>query len=283
MNGYQSKVMKRTFIGIFTILVLCAAFFACGCTTAQTNVGSAQTPEQTAEEAHSIMVYCGAGMREPMEDIAALYEGRYGVRVNYNFAGSANLLSQMELTGMGDVYMPGATYYFDAAREKGFVSEERLVAYHVPLIAVPKGNPAAITCLADLANPGVEVELGDPDACAIGKLSNQVLEKNGIQEAVFENVQARSATVNELLVHVSMGVADAAIIWEDLFEEEKMDPIAIPKEQNIVKIVPIGALSFSEHPEDALNFIDLVTSDEGKAIFEEHGFTTYPDEYYETL
>jgi molybdate transport system substrate-binding protein len=274
--------MKRPFIGILTILVLCAAFFACGCTTAQNSAGTASTAGQTVDEAHSIMVFCGAGMREPMEDIASLYEERYSVQVNYNFAGSANLLSQMELTGMGDVYMPGATYYFEAAREKGFVEEERLVAYHVPLIAVPKGNPAAITCLADLAKPGVVVELGDPDACAIGKLSDSLLKKNGIQEEVFANVQARSATVNELLVHVCMGVADAAIIWEDLFEDEKMDAIAIPKEQNIVKVVPIGVLTFSEHPEDALNFIELVTSEEGKAVFEQHGFTTYPDEYYET-
>jgi len=274
--------MKRICLGILTILVLFGAFFACGCTSAQDSVGTAPAAGQTADEAHSIMVYCGAGMREPMEDIASLYEERYGIRVNYNFAGSANLLSQMELTGMGDVYMPGATYYFEAAREKGFVSEERRVVYHVPLIAVPKGNPAAITCLADLANPGILVELGDPDACAIGKLSNSLLEKNGIKEEVFANVHARSATVNELLVQVSMGVADAAIIWENLFEDEKMDAIAIPKEQNIVKVVPIGALTFSEHPEDALNFVELVTSEEGKAVFERHGFTTYPDDYYET-
>jgi molybdate transport system substrate-binding protein len=272
--------MKRTFTSIFTIFVFCAALIACGCTNAQSSVGSA--PGETFEQPHSIMVYCGAGMREPMEDIAALYEERYGVQVNYNFAGSANLLSQMELTKMGDVYMPGATYYFDAAREKGFVSEERRVAYHVPLIAVPKGNPAAITCLADLATPGVGVELGDPDACAIGKLSNKMLEKNGIKEAVSANVQARSATVNELIVHISMGVADAAIIWEDLYEDERMDAIGIPKEQNIVKVVPIGALTFSEHPQDALDFVEMVSSKEGKAIFEDHGFTTYPDEYYES-
>jgi molybdate transport system substrate-binding protein len=274
--------MKCNRICIFSMLVLFASIFLCGCLGAQTSAATAPQPEPTADEPHSIMVYCGAGMREPMEDIAALYEERYGVQVNYNFAGSANLLCQMELTEMGDVYMPGATYYFDAAREKGLVSEERRVAYHVPLIAVPKGNPAAITCLADLANPGVEVELGDPDACAIGKLSNKLLEKNGVKEAVSANVQARSATVNELIVHISMGVADATIIWEDLYEDEKMDAIAIPKEQNIVKVVPIGALTLSEHPGDALDFVELVISEEGKAIFEDHGFTTYPDEYYES-
>ncbi|MHC1630382.1 MAG: molybdate ABC transporter substrate-binding protein [Methanoculleaceae archaeon] len=262
------KILSIVFIG----LMVCAALFACGCTGSQPSAPT--TPVATEETGESLLVYCGAGLREPMDEIASLYEERYGVQVNYNFGGSAQLLSQIGLYQNGDVYMPGATYYFDAAREKGFVSEERLVAYHIPIIAVPKGNPAGITCLADLATPGVKVELGDPDACAIGKLSEKILEKNGIKEEVLANVQARAATVNELLVHVSMGVADAAIIWEDLYNDEKMDAVAIPKEQNIVKVIPIGTITFSKNPDAALNFIEFVASDDGKAVFEKHGFTT---------
>jgi len=36
-----------------------------------------------------------------MDEIAFLIEERHGVRVNDNFTGSATLLSQMELTGVG--------------------------------------------------------------------------------------------------------------------------------------------------------------------------------------
>ncbi len=166
---------------------------------------------------------------------------------------------------------------------KALSRRKRLVVYHVPAIVVPKGNPANITCLADLAKPGVRVELGDAEACAIGKLCDSLLTKSGIQDEVLANTVARTATVNELIVHASLRQADAAIVWEDLYESEKLDLIEIPKENNIVKIVPIGTLIFSEHQELADQFVTFVSSDDGKAIFTAHGFTTYPDAYYGTV
>ncbi len=260
--------------GIILVMLLASACICIsGCT------GTTPASEENAQP-DSLLVYCGAGMREPMDDIAKAFEEKTGVAINYNFGGSNTLLSQMELIGMGDAYMPGATSYIDAAREKGFIDTEANVVYHVPIIIVPKGNPAGITSLEDLAKPGVKVELGDAEAAAIGTLSNSLLKKNGILDEVLANTIARTATVNELIVHTSLGQTDAAIIWEDLFNDEKLDKINIPKEQNIVKVVPIGSLTFSEYPGTAREFVNFVASDEGKAIFTAHGFTTYPDPYY---
>lgn len=238
--------------------------------------------QSATEKPQSLLVYCGAGMRKPMDEIGLLFEEKYGISVNYNYAGSNTLLSQMELTQKGDIYMPGATYYFDVAKEKGFTDYEQLIAYHMPVIAVPKGNPANITSLDDLAKPGVKVILGDPKAAAIGNLGNKILEKNGIYEDVENNIIARGATVNELVIYVSMNQADASIIWEDLVvNSEKIETVAIPSEQNIIKIIPIGTLTFSEKNDAAKTFVDFVASSEGKTIFEKHGFTTYPNEKYE--
>lgn len=239
------------------------------------------TPSAT-ENPQSLLVYCGAGMRKPMDEIGLIFEEKYGTSINYNYAGSNTLLSQMELTQKGDIYMPGATYYFDVAKEKGFTDYEQLIAYHVPVIEVPKGNPANITSLDDLAKPGVKVILGDAKAAAIGKIGNKILEKNGIYEDVEKNIIARSATANELVVYISMNQADASIIWEDLVvNSEKIETVAIPYEQNIIKIIPIGTLTFSEKNDAAKTFVDFVASSEGKMIFEKHGFTTYPNEKYE--
>ncbi|MCD6208088.1 MAG: molybdate ABC transporter substrate-binding protein [Methanosarcinales archaeon] len=263
--------MKRTAtFMILTIFLLCSTITP-GCID--------KSQEQTPE---SLLVYCGAGMRKPMDEIGSLFEEEHGVSINYNYAGSNTLLSQMELTRKGDVYMPGATYYFDLAREKGLTDYEQFVAYHVPVIAVLRGNPAGITSLEDLANPNVTAILGDPKAAAIGKLGNKILEKNGIYGDVEKNVIARGATVNELVVYISMRQADASIIWEDLVvNSEQMEIVEIPVEQNIIKIVPIGTLTSSEQNDTAKKFVDFVASPEGKAIFKKHGFTTYPDEKYE--
>ena len=268
--------MKKSKSLAMVLLIVFAAAFVCGC-TGQTGTAKAQPGEQK-----SLMVYCGAGMREPMEDIAAAFENQTGVAINFNYGGSNTVLSQMELTKTGDVYMPGATSYFDAAREKGFVDKEQRVVYHVPLIVVPKGNPANITCLADLAKPGVRVALGDEEACAIGKLCIKLFEKNGIKDAVYANTVTRAATVNELIVSTAMGTVDASVVWEDLYDPEKLDRIEIPVKQNVIHIVPIGSLTFSKQKDIADDFVAYVASDNGKAIFIQHGFTTYPDPYYET-
>ncbi len=273
---------------IFIIIILLFSTITLGCIEeeqkqiATIDETAGELAPSATENPQSLHVYCGAGMRKPMDEIGLLFEEKYGISVNYNYAGSNTLLSQMELTQKGDIYMPGATYYFDVAKEKGFTDYEQLIAYHVPIIEVPKGNPANITSLDDLAKPGVKVILGDAEAAAIGKMGNKILEKNGIYEDVEKNIIARSATANELVVYISMNQADASIIWEDLVvNSEKIETVAIPREQNIIKIIPIGTLTFSENKDAAKTFVDFVASSEGKTIFEEHGFTTYPNEKYE--
>ncbi len=268
------------------VAILFCSAIALGCIeeaqdATTTDGTSGELARPATEETHSLLVYCGAGMRKPMDELGSLFFEEYGISVNCNYAGSNTLLSQMELVQKGDVYMPGATYYFDIAKEKGITDYEQRVAYHVPVIAVPEGNPAGITSLADLAEPGVTVILGDSKAAAIGKLANAILEKNGIYDAVANNTIARGATVNELVVYTSMKQADASIIWADLVvNSEKMEIVEIPREQNIIKIIPIGTLVFSEQKDAATKFVDFVASPEGKAIFEKHGFTAYPDEKY---
>ena len=229
----------------------------------------------------SLLVYCGAGMREPMEEIADLFFEEEGIEIQYTFGGAAQLLSQIELYQTGDLYMPGARSDIEAAMEKGFVDETRDVVYHVPCIITPKGNPAGIESLEDLAEPGVRIALGDPAGPPIGKVSKSMLERLGIEEDAEKNVVAFTGTVNELLVYISMDQVDAAIVWEDLVDPETMDEVEIPLEMNGVEVVSIGTLVFSEEKEKADKFMNFVASEEGKAVFADHGFATYPDPRYE--
>jgi molybdate transport system substrate-binding protein len=229
----------------------------------------------------SLLVYCGAGMMEPIEEIADLFFEEEGVEIQYTFAGAAHLLSQIELYQTGDLYMPGARSDIESAMEKGLVDETRDVVYHVPCIITPKGNPTGVESLEDLAEPGVRVVLGDPTGNPIGKISKKMLESLGIWDEVEDNIVAFSGTVNELLVYISLGQADAAIVWEDLFDSETMDKVEIPQEMNAIKVVSIGTLVFSEDEETAEKFMNFVASEEGKAVFADHGFVTYPDPKYE--
>ncbi|MEA1906329.1 MAG: molybdate ABC transporter substrate-binding protein [Euryarchaeota archaeon] len=259
--------MERAAILAVTILICSAITLGC--------IGK---PAQSAtEETESLLVYCGAGMRAPMDELGSQFEQEYGVKVVCNYAGSGHLLNQIELAQNGDVYHPGAMYYSTIARDRGFIDYEKSVAYHIPVIVVPKGNPANITGLDDLTNPGVRVALGDRGACAIGRLADKILEKNGIKDAVLDNTVVYGTTVNALILYVSGGDVDAAITWAEtaLFAPNETTVIEIPAEENIIQTIPIGTLTFSENKEAAEEFIDFVTSDEGKAVYEKYGFTPY--------
>ncbi|WOF15328.1 molybdate ABC transporter substrate-binding protein [Methanoplanus sp. FWC-SCC4] len=274
--------MKKIISGLIVILVFAGLILASGCTSnaADTDV---QTPAVTGASEKSLVVYCGAGLREPMEKIADAFKEKEGILIKYTYGGSAQLLSQIELLQEGDVYMPGARAYIESAAKKGFIDDSRDVVYHVLAIATKKGNPKDIRTLKDLTKEGVKVGIGEPEGNAVGKASKSVLTKNGLWEDIQDNIAVRSGTVNELLVYLNMDQVDAVIIWEDLLDTEKMDVVDIPVEEGFVKVVPVGKLTFSEQPDDAMKFVEFVASDDGKALYRECGFETYPSDKYENL
>lgn len=272
--------------GVFLFLAIACAtsiLMVCGCTDQAAAVQKIPGQELSVSEQPKdpqLLVYCAAGMKDPMEEIAELYGKETGTVIEYTHGNAAQLLSQIELLQSGDAYMPGARPYIQTAIDKGYVNRSVDVVYHVMIIAVPKGNPADITSIQDLARPGVRVALGEPDGPAVGKAAKKMLERDGLWEAVNANTVVTAATVNELVVYLEMGQADATIIWEDLYNPGTMDIVEIPEDMGVVDVVPIGSLVFSKNPEIADDFIHYVSSDQAKEIFTKHGFTTYPAEKY---
>jgi len=72
---------------------------------------------------------------------------------------------------------------------------------------------------------------------------------------------------------------DAAITWEEtaLVAPNETMVIEIPAEENLIQTIPIGTLTFSENKESAKEFVDFITSDRGKAVYEKYGFTRQGD------
>ena len=273
--------MKPKLFTFVCVLLITAALLFTGCTsTGSTAGGSAAAATTAAPSGETLIVYSGAGLKAPMQEIATAFSDKYGIGVQYNFAGSGTHISQMNLTKKGDVFITGSTVEFKTAQDKGLVGPYQLVAYHVPVIAVQKGNPKNITTIRDFADPGLKIALGDVNATAIGKAGAKMFAKYNITGAVEENVVTRAPTINEIVVIMNTGQADASLLTLDQINDETMDAIPIPVSDNVILIIPVGVTTFSEYPAAAQKFADFVASDEGKAIFVQHGFPSYPDETY---
>jgi len=276
LNIKEGIILKFRKITVFTLVLMLMMVALAGCgnqASSEKSKVADENKQPVVQSEKSLLVYSGAGLSKPMTEIGKAFEKQTGVKVTYNFAGSAQLLSQMELSKEGDVFIPRDVVDMEKAKSKGFVSEYKKVVYHIPVIGVPKGNPAQIGTLADLAKPGVKVIIGDEKACAIGKMALKIFTKNNLWSDVEKNVVVRDATLNEVVVHTAMKQGDASIITEDCAINAKdIDYISIPEEQNVIEIVPIGALGFSKETELAQQFVDFVASDAGKAIYKKHGF-----------
>jgi len=236
-----------------------------------------KTPDESKAGTKELLLYCGAGIRPPVQEIAEGFERENGAKVITDYAGSEVLLSKIKLTRKGDLYMPGDKHYVEQAAQEGMILSQQSVCYFVPTILVRKDNPKNIHSLRDLLAGGLKLGIGDAKACAIGRKTKQIFAKNNIAWGdVEKNVAFQSLTVNELGMQIQTGSLDAVIVWDAIarYYSEHGTEVTIPVEQNVISTVNIGILSFTEDRSLAEEFVKFAASQKGRDIFEKHNYRT---------
>lgn len=218
----------------------------------------------------TVLVFAGAGMRKPLDAIAARFEAQSGIRVVHDYEGSGRLASKIMAGQKPDVFIPGAKKWAALLKEKGYVTRWFGLARHIPVILTPAGN-SKVNSLADFAKPGVRLVLGDGKACAIGRVGARVLKNAGLDESSL-NVAARGVTVKQLVRWVEFGNADATIAWHaDGFGNDKVRIVTIPEEVNCSDIIPACTMATAPHADAAARYLAYLAA-HGGPIFAKAGF-----------
>jgi len=240
-------------------------------------VGSARAAKPPAG---TILVHCGAGMRPPISQLAREFEKISGVKTEVSYAGANKLLGQIVLVRRGDLYIPGDADYVDMAAAKGLVKSRKTICYFVPVIMVRKGNPKGIKSLADLTRPGLKIGQGDERACAMGRLTQELLALNAIDRAAWQkNVVLLTPTVNELALKIKLASdqlesVDAVVVWSSIaaMYPNDSDIVTIDPAKNIVPEVAGAVLTTAKNPGAASAFLDFLTSARGRRVLVENGY-----------
>ncbi|GIW81397.1 MAG: hypothetical protein KatS3mg105_3204 [Gemmatales bacterium] len=232
---------------------------------------------QPATETEGVMVYCAAGMKKPVEEIARAYEKELGVKVRLEFRGSRTLLANFKVVQQGDLYIPGDDYYIELARDEGYIDEVIPIARMTPVFAVQKGNPKKIQSLDDLLNGKVRVAQTDPQQAACGRLTKKVLEKLGKWQEldkITNQTGVYKPNVIDVATDVKVGAVDVGIVWDSTVAQFQPDLEAVefPELKDHASQVTVGVLRFTKSPPDALRFARYLTSEKGLPIFEKYGF-----------
>ena len=243
-----------------------------------------EPPGPLEDRGQELLLYCAAGIRLPIEELAREYEARYGVRVNTQFGGSGTMLSALQAAGRGDLYLAADDSFIVTARAKGLVEEVLPLAEMRAVIGVAAGNPHDLTGPGDLARADLRVGIGEPDTTAIGRTTRTLLERTGEWAALEAARKVAQPTVNQLGADLAVGALDAAVLWNATAAQFELDMVRVPAFEAAPREVSLGVLTTSKRPTAALRFARFVTSrDVGGPVFERHGFrSTARDAWAET-
>src|SRR6201746_327100 len=179
--------------------------------------GSAHSPALAQDK--TLTVFAAASMKNALDDIAAAYTAKSGVKIVASYAASSALAKQIEQGAPADVFVSADTDWMDYAIQKKTINEPtrvNLLGNSIVLIA-PKDSKIDNVAigqgfdLAKLAGDG-KIATGDVKAVPVGKYAKAALEKLGAWTAA-EPKFAMAESVRAALTLVARGEAALGIVY----------------------------------------------------------------------
>lgn len=221
--------------------------------------------------APSVTVFAAASLKPAFTEIARRFEAdNPGAVVDFNFAGSSDLATQLTEGAGADVFASANTAQMDKVTAAGLVAGEAVpFAANTLVIVTAAGNPEHLVSFADLARPGLSVVLCQrPVPC--GAAARQLEERT----AVRIRPVSEEPDVTDVLNKVTTGQADAGLVYrtDAINAGDRVTAIEFPQAAEAVNTYPVALLNDSAEPELARKFVDLVTGATGQRILRAAGF-----------
>lgn len=218
-----------------------------------------------------IVVFAAASLTDAFAELAEMFEtANPSIGVQLSFAGSSALREQI---------LDGAPVDVFASADEGNIAavvaaelargQARVLARNRMVVAVPEGNPAEISGLADLADDALLVGLCAPTV-PCGATADRALLAAG--------VEARPDTlepdVRSLATKIAVGELDAGVVYAS-------DVVAFAGDLEIVEVVAgdeattryhLVGTAGGDEPAAADQFIALVLGPDGQRVLERYGF-----------
>ena len=230
-------------------------------------------------ETQEIVVFAAASLREVFQSVASTFEKQHpDAKVRFNFAGSQDLRVQIEQGAKADVFASADWKHMKLLATNNLVVAPVVFARNLPVVVVPKNNPAKVRNFADLPKVthlvvgAAEVPIGaytDAIFTAAEKLYGQAF-----YQQILARIRSRELNVRQVLTKVALGEADAGVVYKTdaLTMPDKVQIIEIPNQINVVAEYPIAVLKAAPHPDLARAFVKLISSKEGQSALAKAGF-----------
>lgn len=192
------------------------------------------------------------------------------ITVNFNFAGSNAIVEQLRSGAPVDVVATASLPTMWKAVQGQWATRPQIFARNSMAIAVPRGNPAGIRSIQDLASTRVLTATCTPFV-PCGSLTNRLFAKNKVNVTpITEELDVRA-----VLGKVIADQVDAGIVYETDVQAvgTQVSLVRIPAALNVTTSYPIAVATESNKKVAARTFINFVRNpNSGALILEDWGF-----------
>lgn len=239
-----------------------------GCSSqASPSSGSSSSPPSSTR----LTVFAAASLKNTFTMFGQQFEAAHaGTKVTFNFAGSADLVTQLQQGAPADVFASADTKNMDRATAAHLTKGTPVTfASNTLEIAVPPSNPAHISSFADLTRPGVKLVVCAP-VVPCGAAAQKVETATKI---TLKPVSEESA-VTDVLNKVQTGEADAGLVYVTDVKGAggKVKGVLFPESKQAVNKYPIAILTESKNAALARQFSELITGADGHKVLADAGF-----------
>jgi molybdate transport system substrate-binding protein len=234
-------------------------------------ISGCDSSEQPAAGNTRITVFAAASLKKTFTDIGEQFKTENpGFSVEFSFAGSSDLVTQLTQGAEADVFASADTKNMDKAAQAGLLAGDPVnFASNTLIIAVAPGNPKKIASFKDLTRQGLNVVVCAPQV-PCGSATQKVEQATGV---TLKPVSEESS-VSDVLNKVTSGQADAGLVYvtDAKGAGDKVAVVAFPEAVGAVNTYPIAVLKDSKNPELARKFVDLVAGESGQKVLSAAGF-----------
>lgn len=236
-----------------------------------------QSPSVVQANAN-LLVSAAASLKDALEEVKPLYrQTKSNVNVAYNFGASGALQQQIENGAPADIFVSAAQKQMDALESKNLIlndTRRNLLTNRLVLI-VPK-NSSSITDFTQLTDSNVKkIAIGEPKSVPVGQYAEEVFTKLGILKQIRPKLVLGN-NVRQVLAAVESGNADAGVVYTtDAKTSNQVKVVATVAENLHSKIVyPVAVLKTSKNASAAREYVEFLSNNQAKTVFEKYGFGT---------
>jgi molybdate transport system substrate-binding protein len=260
-------------------LLLCLMLAAGACSGDHPGSGAARA-DDGAGGGSEVLVFAASSLTEAFGETGRRFEEvNPTATVRFVFGPSDALAAQINNGAPADVFASASETWMEAVHDQPpGVSAEGTFARNRLVIITPPDDPAGISSLEDLGEPGVKLVLAAEDVPA-GTYAREALDGVGVAERAEANVVSNEEDVKAVVQKVLLGEADAGIAYvTDLTTdvESSVRAVPIPRADNVIATYPIAVVASSEHATLAGTFVEYVRSSVGQDVLRSYGFLPPP-------